>query len=123
MDSEWTRTSSQCERRRPMRPAAIVVTLSLLFAVSAGAQQVPEKLGTVNFSTSCNAAAQQEFTRAVALLHSFGFSQAIKAFEAALQADPSCGIAYWGGAVARLGNPLARPPPLQHLDLPPPPAA
>ena len=36
-----------------MRPAAIVVTLSLLFAVSAGAQQVPEKLGIVNFSTSC----------------------------------------------------------------------
>jgi len=100
-----------------MRPAAIVVTLSLLFAVSAGAQQVPEKLGTVNFSTSCNAAAQQEFSRAVALLHSFWFSQAIKGFEAALQADPSCGIAYWGGAVARLGNPLAGPPPVKDLEL------
>src|SRR5215831_9106741 len=100
-----------------MRPTAIVVTLSLLFAVSAGAQQVPEKLGTVNFSTSCNAAAQQEFTRAVALLHSFWFSQAIKGFEAALQADPSCGIAYWGGAVARLGNPLAGPPPVKDLEL------
>ena len=100
-----------------MRPTAIVVLLGLLFAGSAGAQQVPEKLGTVNFPTSCSPAAQKEFTRAVALLHSFWFSEAIKGFEAALVADPSCGIAYWGGAVARLGNPLAGPPPAKDVEL------
>ena len=33
-----------------------------------------EKLGTVNFPTSCSAAAQAQFNRAVALLHSFEFS-------------------------------------------------
>jgi hypothetical protein len=33
-----------------------------------------EKLGEVHFSTSCNKAAQKEFDRAVALLHSFQFS-------------------------------------------------
>ena len=37
-----------------------------------------EKLGTVHFATSCNEAAQKEFNRAVALLHSFQFSRAIE---------------------------------------------
>jgi len=102
---------------RTTRHAAIVVLVGLLLAVSAAAQPVPEKLGNVNFPTSCSPAAQKEFTRAVALLHSFWFGPAIKGFEAALQADPSCGIAYWGGAVGRLGNPLAGPPPARDLAL------
>jgi len=55
-----------------------------------------EKLGAVHFSTSCNAAAQKEFDRAVALLHSFQFNQAIEGFNAALKSDPTCGIAHWG---------------------------
>ena len=100
-----------------MRPTAIVVPLGLFFAVSAWALPATEKLGTVNFPTSCNPAAQKEFTRAVALLHSFAFGQAIAGFEATLRADPSCGIAYWGAAVARLGNPLAGPPPAKDLEL------
>src|SRR5262245_61656805 len=100
-----------------MRIAVVTVLIGLLFALSVGAQQPAEKLGTVNFPTSCNAAAQAEFTRAVALLHSFWFSYAIKGFEAAAQADPSCGIAYWGAAVARMGNPLAGAPPAKDLEL------
>src|SRR5215470_3119247 len=34
---------------------------------------VPEKLGTVHFTTSCGAAVQGEFDRAMALLHSFAY--------------------------------------------------
>ncbi len=100
-----------------MRILAMAGFVGLLLTVSAEAQQTPDKLGTVNFPTSCSPAAQKEFTRAVALLHSFWFSHAIAGFEAALQADPSCGIAYWGGAVSRLGNPLAGPPPAKDLEL------
>ena len=37
-----------------------------------------EKLGAVHFATSCNEAAQSDFNRAVALLHSFQFSRAIE---------------------------------------------
>ena len=66
-----------------------------------------EKLGTVNFVTSCSAASQTEFIRAVSLLHSFEFGPAIAGFEAALKADPSCAIADWGIAVARWTNPFA----------------
>ncbi|HUR41799.1 MAG TPA: hypothetical protein VM240_11615 [Verrucomicrobiae bacterium] len=66
-----------------------------------------EKLGTVSFATSCNAAAQAEFTRAASLLHSFEFGPAIAGFEAVVKADPSCGIAAWGIALSRWGNPFA----------------
>ena len=39
-----------------------------------------ERLGTVKFPTSCTPAAQAKFTRAVALLHSFWYEEAEKAF-------------------------------------------
>ena len=66
-----------------------------------------EKLGTVRFENSCSQAAQPEFARAMALLHSFEFAPAIGSFTAAAKADPSCAIAYWGMAISRWGNPFA----------------
>src|SRR5690349_11717615 len=66
-----------------------------------------EKLGVVHFATSCNPAAQNEFDRAVTLLHSFQFSRAIEGFNAALKADAACGIAYWGIALSDWSNPFA----------------
>ena len=59
-----------------------------------------EKLGTVQFATSCNEAAQKDFNRGVALLHSFQFSRAIEGFHAVLGEDAMCGIAYWGIALS-----------------------
>jgi hypothetical protein len=66
-----------------------------------------EKLGTVHFSTSCNEAAQKQFDRAVALLHSFQFSRAIQGFNATLKTDSTCGVAYWGIALSQWSNPFA----------------
>jgi tetratricopeptide (TPR) repeat protein len=65
-----------------------------------------ERLGTVDFATSCTAAAKPDFNRAVALLHSFEFGDAIKGFTAALAKDPSCAMAEWGIAMSRWGNPF-----------------
>jgi hypothetical protein len=65
-----------------------------------------ERLGTVDFATSCTAAARPEFNRAVALLHSFEFGDAIKGFTAALARDPACAMAEWGIAMSRWGNPF-----------------
>jgi hypothetical protein len=66
-----------------------------------------EKLGTVHFATSCNEAAQHEFDRAAALLHSFQFSRATEGFNAVLGEDATCGIAYWGIALSDWSNPFA----------------
>jgi hypothetical protein len=66
-----------------------------------------KKLGQVHFDTSCNAAAQKEFDTAVALLHSFQFGKAIRGFNATLNNDSTCGIAYWGIALSQWSNPFA----------------
>jgi hypothetical protein len=76
------------------------------------AQQHPhgasgEKLGKVHFATSCVPAAQTQFDRAVALLHSFEFRQAIEGFNGVLQTDSSCAIAYWGISLSQWSNPFA----------------
>jgi hypothetical protein len=89
------------------RTAVLAALASLVIAGTPAAQV--EKLGKVSFPTSCSAAVQPQFERAVALLHSFWFGEAIKGFQAVAQADPGCGIAHWGAAVAWLGNPLAGP--------------
>jgi hypothetical protein len=73
----------------------------------AHSHKADEKLGTVHFSTTCSAAAQPGFNRAVALLHSFEFSAAIAAFETTLETDPSCAMTQWGVALSRWGNPFA----------------
>jgi tetratricopeptide (TPR) repeat protein len=69
----------------------------------------PEKLGRVLFKTSCSAAAQKEFERALAMLHSFFFPETVKAFNAIPQTDPNCAIAYWGIAISQRPNPLVGP--------------
>jgi hypothetical protein len=84
-----------------------LILAALLTATVAGAD---ERLGKVTFPSSCAPAVQPQLERAVALQHSFWFGEAIKAFNAVAQTDPSCGIAHWGAAVAWLGNPLAGPP-------------
>ncbi len=59
-----------------------------------------EKLGQVNFAVSCNASAQKQFNRATALLHSFWYEEAEKAFAAVATDDPRCAMAHWGVAMS-----------------------
>ncbi|HTG16334.1 MAG TPA: hypothetical protein VK747_13875, partial [Blastocatellia bacterium] len=59
-------------------------------------QHGAEELGRVSFPISCSAEAQKQFNRAAAWLHSFGYEEADKAFEAVTVVDPKCGMAYWG---------------------------
>jgi predicted Zn-dependent protease len=69
-----------------------------------------EKLGQVTFPNTCSPAVQADLNRAVALLHSFWWGATTKAFTEVAQQDPSCGIAYWGVAMAALENPFGWPP-------------
>jgi len=58
-----------------------------------------EQLGTVHFEISCGAEVQPRFDRAVALLHSFQYEDAERAFAALALSDSACAMASWGIAM------------------------
>ncbi|NYF88134.1 hypothetical protein RBB79_01340 [Tunturiibacter empetritectus] len=96
--------------RMRTRFTSFVLACALLSAVGFAQAEhhgSSEKLGTVNFKTSCDSATQPQFNRAVALMHSFQFASAIEAFHAILESDPACSMAYWGIALSDWGNPFA----------------
>jgi len=72
--------------------ACAVITLALVAPASAQLDNV----GKLSFPTSASPAAQQHFLRGVAILHSFGWKQAIAEFQLAQKAQPDFALAYWG---------------------------
>ena len=74
---------------------AVVVTLPLLFA-GAPAEAQFDNIGALDFPTSGSPEAQEHFLRGVAILHSFGWKQAIAEFQAAQRIEPDFAMAYWG---------------------------
>jgi hypothetical protein len=97
---------------KPQRRWPCFIIVLLLWAAPGlvqGQTAGTEQLGQVHFPVACSADVQPEFDRAVALLHSFAFDPSTKAFATVAQKDPSCGMAYWGVAMTRLGNPFNWP--------------
>src|SRR5262245_58884880 len=92
-----------------------MIFFSVVLTLPALAQE--DKLGKVIFPTSCDPHVQAQFERGVAMLHSYWFINARKTFEAVLQQDPNCAIAYWGIALDLLGNSLVGPPPSKTLQM------
>src|SRR5438034_4258355 len=76
---------------------------------------VPEKLGSVQFPTSCLSKVQKSFERAVALLHSFAYSAAEKAFRDVAAKDPNCAAPHWGVAMTYFHQLWEPPVALQNL--------
>jgi hypothetical protein len=91
------------------RIVAILFTSALVALSNQTAALSEERLGEVNFPISCSPAAQEQFNRAVALLHSFFFPETVKAFTTIAEKEPSCAIAYWGIAISQRPNPLVGP--------------
>src|SRR5437016_4526196 len=91
-------------------PSLAAIVVAGIVAASVVADE-PEKIGQVRFAVSCRADVQKPFERAVALLHSFWYLEAAKAFTAVAQADPDCAIAYWGLAMSNWTQIWSPPPP------------
>src|SRR5215472_12823784 len=91
------------------RIVGILLTATLIALLNQAAASAEERLGEVNFPISCDPAAQAQFNRAVALLHSFFFPETVKAFSAIAEKEPSCAMAYWGIAISQRPNPLVGP--------------
>lgn len=62
-------------------------------------QHAGHDLGKVDFPITCSEQAQEEFDRAVALLHHMTYPQAREAFERVAETDPECAMAHWGIAM------------------------
>jgi tetratricopeptide (TPR) repeat protein len=88
-----------------------VVAASVLLSPAVSAHETDAtgtgKLGTVAFPTSCDPKVQPAFERAVAMLHSFWYSAAEKAFADILAQDPTCTVTAWGYGAILMSNPLA----------------
>ena len=78
------------------RLATALIVVASLVALSAQRGAV----GTVTFPTSGAPAAQPDFIRGVAWMHSFGYEEAIDAFRQAQRVDPTFVMAYWGESLA-----------------------
>ncbi len=77
-----------------MRRLLTCTVLAAALVAPAAAQL--ENVGQLSFPTSGSPEAQKHFLRAVAILHSFGWKQAIAEFKLAQQAQPDFAMAYWG---------------------------
>jgi tetratricopeptide (TPR) repeat protein len=68
-----------------------------------------EKLGSVSFPVSCEAASKVPMERGVALLHSFGYEEAAEQFTELTKSDPKCAMAHWGVAMSGFHELWGRP--------------
>lgn len=66
-----------------------------------------EGVGRVHFPVACEPLARERIEVGLAMFHSFWFGQADGVFQEALALDPACGMAEWGRAITRMGNPYA----------------
>ena len=84
-----------------MKLHSLFLAVASVVSLSAGAHEdeqmptgAPDKVGEVSFPISCSAAAQKEFNRGVAILHSFFYPEAGKTFTKVTELDPSCAMGY-----------------------------
>jgi tetratricopeptide (TPR) repeat protein len=75
-----------------LRSACLVV----LLAIAAPSFAQLENVGNLSFPTSGSPEAQRHFLRGAAILHSFGWKQAIAEFKRAQELQPDFAMAYWG---------------------------
>jgi len=85
------------------RLAVLAAIWAFLLPDASIARDLPasDQLGQVHFPTSCQAAAQPTLEKALALLHSFQYTQSEETFSDATKQDRQCAMAYWGKAMAR----------------------
>ncbi len=68
-----------------------------------------KQFGETQFEISCDKDIQKDFNLAVAMLHSFEYDEAEKAFAKIIDKEPTCIMAYWGVAMSNY-HPLWAPP-------------
>jgi tetratricopeptide (TPR) repeat protein len=72
------------------------------------------QFGKVAYNFGCNPDTRENFNLALALLHSFEYTEAEKSFVSVIDSDPECAMAYWGIAMSNF-HPLWAPPNSEEL--------
>jgi hypothetical protein len=104
---------------KPQRILIVLVTGALALPPAA-AQETPEHRhppgdahGTVDFPVTCLPEVHRPFAAAVAILHSFGYEEPRRDFEAVARRDPACGMAWWGIAMTYFHQHWDQPTPAE----------
>jgi len=101
-------------RSVPCRFAFLILLAGGLSALGASPSTVREPgdlraAGKIDFPVSCKPETQEEFSRGVALLHSFFYEEARRIFTDVAEQDPKCAMAQWGIAMT-WWHPIWTPP-------------
>jgi hypothetical protein len=97
-------------RRSPKVSAIVLAVIAVIGVMPASVARSDDgQFGEVSFPISCGADVQQQFNRAIAMLHSFFYPETVKAFTAIARQEPDCAMAHWGVAIAQRPNPLVGP--------------
>jgi tetratricopeptide (TPR) repeat protein len=88
--------------------AVLLLALALTLAGTAQGQHAhmhddaaihpDQEIGSVDFGAECSGSAQQDFDRALGLMHHMMYEQARAGFQSVAESDPECAMAYWGEA-------------------------
>ena len=84
-----------------MKKLAVFLTLILLISCNQNKKTAEHQLGVVHLDVTGNEEARTHFEKGLLLLHSFEYTDAREAFEAAEKAAPSLAMAYWGQAMTQ----------------------
>src|SRR3954467_9943330 len=93
---------------------AFLFTASVFAHEDDGASRT-QKVGKVNFPSSCSSQVQPQVQRAVAMLHSFWWPEGERTFREIAAADPNCAVAAWGFASILMYNPFVGTVPPKEL--------
>ena len=88
--------TSGCQNKKSAPPDLVSIDLLRGDITLCGTNQ----FGEVSFTLYCDEATREYFDLALALLHSFEYAEAEKAFVKIIDIDPNCPMAYWGVAMS-----------------------
>src|SRR5262245_16093397 len=108
---ELSRMKKESSRSQFHAICSLLLWLSPASSPAAPAENAPDQtgVGRVHFPISATPAAQAQFDRALAMLHSFWYEELGREFGKVLELDPNCAMAHWGVAMG-LWHQLWEPP-------------
>lgn len=106
--------NSSSKKHIPSGEAITAIQLKTGEIVSCGPPG--KEFGAVAFNSSCDEKYRKDFDLAIALLHSFEYDEAEKAFAKVIAQDPACAMAYWGVAMSNYHEVWPSPPSTAELE-------